>query len=132
MINHALLEELCQIKIISRFITWWKNPPEKKEKKVKPLSWRQEEELFRTEIVKRAKEDAKRVAERNKKESDGYGFLIGAIIVSGFILVGGLLAIGESDRKTRKNMCEEVGGVFEVVDTTFAGYGAVDIYGCVK
>lgn len=55
--------------------------------------------------------------------------LLGSFI---FIFIAGLLYITATTQTENLNECEEVGGKYVIVDRTFAGKSAVDIYGCVK
>lgn len=74
----------------------------------------------------------RREAKERKKPMDDADATIITTIVAFVILIVGLLVmaivIGEDDR----NNCEKVNGEYIIVDRTFAGKSAVDIYGCVR
>lgn len=119
--------------MLRKFVNWWNNPPERipKKKIEKPLSWRGEMEARRMEIVKEAKAE-RRSNKRGMDESDGMLLMLFIFILFGFSMFIVWGVADSKDKQTRKDSCESIGGVFEVIDETYAGNTIVNIYGCVK
>lgn len=78
-----------------------------------------------------------RAEQRRKKEvrdkyEDDSGAMLGVALFLGFGMLAGLVAMQVYFSEDSKNDCEKVDGKYVIVDRTFAGNSAVDIYGCVK
>lgn len=86
------------------------------------------------QIEREYKAEQRRLKEERSKyaSSDDSGAMIGIVLFLGFGMLAGLVAMQVYFSEEGKNDCEKVDGEYVIVDRTFAGNSAVDIYGCVK
>lgn len=88
--------------------------------------------IDRVQMQKKYKEKQKREKKYNPTDFDELDIFLWFVVFSSVAAMIGLLIIGSVFHEDDRNKCEKVGGEYIVVDRTFTGKTAVDIYGCVK